>query len=75
MQLQRMRSCMRWVNEAPEVHYGVTNEYAMSLKSFNEELDGMFNDANLPLDEAWQAMSSDLSKTKEDRNRLAQENS
>lgn len=47
----------------------------MSLKSFNEELDGMFNDANLPLDEAWQAMSSDLSKTKEDRNRLAQENS
>lgn len=34
----------------------------------------MFNDANLPADEAWTAMTSDLRKAKEDRNRLTREN-
>lgn len=44
-------------------------------KAFNEELDGMFNDANLPEEEAWVAMSRDLRQTKEARNNLARENS
>ena len=44
-------------------------------QAFNEELDAMYNDANLPDDEAWQALSTDLRQTKEDRNHLSRENS
>lgn len=44
-------------------------------QAFNEELDGMYNDFNLPDDEAWAAMSEDLRVTKEVRNALSQENS
>lgn len=47
----------------------------MGFQAFNEELDGMYNDANLPDDEAWQAMSRDLRQTKETRNALTRENS
>lgn len=43
-------------------------------QAFNEELDGMFNDANLPEDEAWTAMTHDLRDTKEARNNLSREN-
>lgn len=35
----------------------------------------MYNDVNLPRDEAWQAMTEDLCKTKESRNALTEENS
>ncbi len=35
----------------------------------------MFNDVNLPEDDAWIAMSNDLRKTKEARNALSKENS
>jgi hypothetical protein len=35
----------------------------------------MYNDANLPDDEAWRALSVDLRNTKEDRNNLSRENS
>jgi hypothetical protein len=35
----------------------------------------MYNDVNLPDDEAWVAMLSDLRKTKEARNALSKENS
>ena len=35
----------------------------------------MYNDANLPDDEAWQAMSQDLRQTKEAKNNLSRENS
>jgi hypothetical protein len=35
----------------------------------------MYNDANLPDDEAWVSMSTDLRKTKEARNALTKENS
>ncbi len=45
------------------------------MEAFNEELDGMYNDANLPEDEAWTAMSRDLQRTKETRNALSKENS
>ncbi|PCH40917.1 hypothetical protein WOLCODRAFT_137069 [Wolfiporia cocos MD-104 SS10] len=44
-------------------------------EAFNEELDGMFNDASLPQDEAWVAMTQDLRRTKEARNQLTHENS
>lgn len=44
-------------------------------QAFNEELDGMYNDINLPDDEAWVAMMEDLRTTKEDRNVLSKENS
>ena len=35
----------------------------------------MYNDINLPDDEAWVAMSKDLRTTKEARNALSKENS
>lgn len=35
----------------------------------------MYNDMNLPDDEAWAAMSKDLRQTKEARNALTKENS
>jgi len=35
----------------------------------------MFNDANLPDDEAWKAMSRDLREAKAARNELKRENS
>lgn len=35
----------------------------------------MYNDANLPDDEAWVAMAKDLRQTKEARNNLTKENS
>lgn len=45
------------------------------FQAFNEELDGLYNDAILPHTEAWQAMTSDLRQTKAARNNLANENS
>ncbi|KAF7355459.1 DH domain-containing protein [Mycena sanguinolenta] len=52
-----------------------TAEKEIMYEAFNEELDGMYNDANLPDDEAWVSMSTDLQKTKEARNALTKENS
>jgi len=52
-----------------------TAEKEIMYEAFNEELDGMYNDANLPEEEAWTAMSQDLRRTKEDRNALTRENS
>jgi hypothetical protein len=43
------------------------------MQAFNEELDGMYNDANLPEDEAWAAICKDLRETKESRNALTKE--
>ncbi|KAF8524603.1 hypothetical protein BU17DRAFT_84640 [Hysterangium stoloniferum] len=43
-------------------------------KAFNEELDGMFNDANMPESDAWSAMTKDLRETKAARNDLKREN-
>ncbi|KAG8884270.1 hypothetical protein FRB98_002543 [Tulasnella sp. 332] len=50
-------------------------ENEIMYDAFNEELDGMFNDAGLPETEAWEVMTQDLRKTKEARNTLARENS
>ncbi|KAJ7904679.1 hypothetical protein B0H14DRAFT_3079502 [Mycena olivaceomarginata] len=52
-----------------------TAEKEIMYEAFNEELDSMYNDANLPDDEAWVSMSTDLRKTKEARNTLTKENS
>ncbi|KIK67960.1 hypothetical protein GYMLUDRAFT_36761 [Collybiopsis luxurians FD-317 M1] len=52
-----------------------TKEKEIMYEAFNEELDAMYNDVNLPVDEAWQAMTADLRATKEARNKLSQENS
>ncbi|KAF8969440.1 hypothetical protein BDZ97DRAFT_1902547 [Flammula alnicola] len=52
-----------------------TAEKEIMYEAFNEELDGMYNDANLPDDEAWQALSQDLRQTKETKNNLSRENS
>ncbi|KAL0949366.1 hypothetical protein HGRIS_009435 [Hohenbuehelia grisea] len=52
-----------------------TAEKDIMYDAFNEELDGMYNDANLPGDEAWAAMTDNLRQTKEARNSLAKENS
>ncbi|KAJ6539507.1 hypothetical protein B0H19DRAFT_1179379 [Mycena capillaripes] len=52
-----------------------TAEKEIMYEAFNEELDSMYNDANLPDDEAWVSMSTDLRKTKEARNELTKENS
>lgn len=43
-------------------------------QAFNEELDGMYNDANLPEEEAWVAMTSDLRETKKQRAKFENEN-
>ncbi|KII94880.1 hypothetical protein PLICRDRAFT_33706 [Plicaturopsis crispa FD-325 SS-3] len=52
-----------------------TAEKEIMYDAFNEELDGMYNDAHLPEDEAWRAMTLDLRQTKEARNLLNRENS
>ncbi|KAJ7498756.1 RhoGEF domain-containing protein [Mycena latifolia] len=52
-----------------------TAEKEIMYEAFNEELDSMYNDANLPEDEAFVSMSTDLRKTKEARNALTKENS
>ncbi|KAJ4478292.1 hypothetical protein J3R30DRAFT_2885247 [Lentinula aciculospora] len=51
-----------------------TKEKDIMYEAFNEELDAMYNDVNLPEDEAWHAMTEDLRVTKEARNKLTQEN-
>jgi len=52
-----------------------TAENEIMYEAFNEELDGMFNDAHLPDTDAWDAMTRDLRQSKESRNALSKENS
>ncbi|KAI0304176.1 hypothetical protein BC826DRAFT_215583 [Russula brevipes] len=52
-----------------------TAENEIMYEAFNEELDGMFNDAHLPDTDAWVAMTRDLRQSKESRNALSKENS
>jgi hypothetical protein len=52
-----------------------TAEKDIMYEAFNEELDSMYNDVNLPDDEAWKALARDLRETKETRNNLSRENS
>lgn len=49
--------------------------YGLIIQAFNEELDAMYDDANLPHDEAWESMTKDLRQTKESRNAMGKENS
>ena len=55
--------------------FGSLTLSVITPKAFNEELDGMYNDANLPEAEAWVAMTSDLRETKKQRANLENENS
>ncbi|KAH0839928.1 hypothetical protein J3R83DRAFT_882 [Lanmaoa asiatica] len=52
-----------------------TAEKEIMYEAFNEELDAMYDDANLPHAEAWESMTKDLRQTKESRNALSKENS
>ncbi|KAF8138470.1 hypothetical protein EV363DRAFT_1393920 [Boletus edulis] len=52
-----------------------TAEKEIMYEAFNEELDAMYDDANLPHEEAWVSMTKDLCQTKESRNALSKENS
>ncbi|KAG8218644.1 hypothetical protein J3R82DRAFT_4308 [Butyriboletus roseoflavus] len=52
-----------------------TAEKEIMYEAFNEELDAMYDDANLPHDEAWESMTKDLCQTKESRNALSKANS
>ncbi|KAF9226615.1 hypothetical protein BS17DRAFT_775896 [Gyrodon lividus] len=52
-----------------------TAEKEIMYEAFNEELDAMYNDANLPYDEGWKSMTEDLRQAKESRNALSKENS
>ena len=47
---------------------------AALIQAFNEELDSMYNDAQLPDDEAWTALTTDLQQAKQARNNLSKEN-
>ncbi|KAG7096774.1 hypothetical protein E1B28_004184 [Marasmius oreades] len=64
-QLEVMKSLLEETTKEKEIMY----------EAFNEELDGMYNDANLPDDEAWLALTNDLRDTKASRNHLSMENS
>lgn len=46
----------------------------IGLQAFNEELDKMYEDIQLPEDQAWASMTNDLRKAKETRNFFAKEN-
>ncbi|KAH9899528.1 hypothetical protein C8Q73DRAFT_680169 [Cubamyces lactineus] len=55
---QRQREVMKSLLD------GSSAEVEVLYESFNEELDNMYNDAGLPEDEAWAAMTRDLKATK-----------
>ncbi|KAI5117382.1 hypothetical protein M0805_009072 [Coniferiporia weirii] len=69
-----LRSTKRQFELVKSLLDDATAENEIMYEAFNEELDGMFNDANLPPDEAWSSMTTDLQKTKEERNKLTREN-
>ena len=48
------------------------NEISVLYESFNEELDGMYEDANLSRDEALLKMGNDLKVAKSQRNEYLQ---
>ncbi|KAL1722372.1 hypothetical protein EV715DRAFT_247584 [Schizophyllum commune] len=52
-----------------------TAETEILYQTFNEELDGMYQDVQLPDEEAWARMAKDLRETKKARNNLTAENS
>ncbi|KAI0371548.1 hypothetical protein BV20DRAFT_993203 [Pilatotrama ljubarskyi] len=53
---------------------GKDKEVTVLYESFNEELDGMYNDAALPEDEAWAAMTRDLKAAKQSEKAAQYEN-
>lgn len=55
-------------------YYGNDLTPAALIQAFNEELDSMYNDAQLPDDDAWTALTTDLQQAKQARNNLSKEN-
>lgn len=51
---------------------GTTSQFG--VQAFNEELDKMYEDIQLPEDQAWATMADDLRRAKERRNLFAKEN-
>jgi len=70
-----LRSTKRQCELVKSLLADATTENEMMYEAFNEELDGMFNDAHLPDTDAWVAMTRDLHQSKESRNALSRENS
>lgn len=52
----------------------VWDEKDLMYDAFNKELDCMYNDALLPKNEAWRALTRDLQSAKDSRNKLENEN-
>ncbi|GJJ07089.1 hypothetical protein Clacol_001288 [Clathrus columnatus] len=69
-----LKSTKRQCEVAKNLLADTTAENDILHQAFNEELDGMFNDANLPESESWVAMTKDLRETKIARNELKKEN-
>lgn len=72
---QELANAKRQTEVVKSLLVDATTEKEIMYEAFNEELDGMYNDINLPDDEAWGALTKDLRKTKEARNVLNKENS
>ncbi|KAI9507546.1 hypothetical protein F5148DRAFT_1307723 [Russula earlei] len=70
-----LRSTKRQCELVKSLLADATAENEIMYEAFNEELDGMFNDAHLPDTDAWAAMTRDLRQSKESRNALSKENS
>ena len=68
----RRKSCMRYAAKLFCLCKGLTP--ITSIQAFNEELDSMYNDSQLPDDEAWTALTVDLQQAKQARNNLSKEN-
>jgi hypothetical protein len=60
--------------ELPGYLLVVLKRLGLTRQAFNTELDGMFNDAQLPPTESFKALRRDLQETKSKRNELALEN-
>jgi protein ECT2 len=61
--LYSVRDC-HWPNKHAQTH----------LQAFNQELDAMYEDVQLPEDQAWSKMMTDLQTAKKTRNQLSKEN-
>ncbi|KAG8792232.1 hypothetical protein FRC17_008628 [Serendipita sp. 399] len=51
-----------------------TAENEVLYSAFNQELEAMYQDVQLPEDQAWAAMTKDLIAAKQTRNKLSKEN-
>lgn len=58
-----------------ECFFGMDHTHSNGLfQAFNQELEAMYQDVQLPEDQAWSAMIKDLQTAKKTRNQLSKEN-